>query len=84
MCSPSPAVEVGRLGTAAIKGCIYLNNYLGADMHFLNCKIHLGYEKHKLGYHQSVVPYRKILESSKKEAFINVSISDELLPTGRQ
>lgn len=53
-------------------------------MHFLNCKIHLGCEKHKVGYYRSVVPYRKILESSKKEAFINVSISDELLPTGRQ
>ena len=27
-----------------VKGCIYLNNYLGVDIHFFNYKIHLGYE----------------------------------------
>ena len=41
------ASEAVRSETPAIKGCIYLNNYLGADMHVLNYKIHLGYEKHQ-------------------------------------
>ena len=46
---------------------------------FLNNKNHLGCGKNKLGYYRSAIPYRKILESSEKWKFINMSISDELL-----
>lgn len=53
-------------GTPAVKGYIYLDRYLGVDMHFLNYKIHLGYGKHKLGYCRSVTIHIKILQSSKK------------------
>ena len=51
-------------GTPAVKGYIYLDRYLGVDMHFLNYKIHLGYRKHKLGYCRSVTIHIKILQSS--------------------